>query len=519
MKKIIISIFLLSTLFFSCSDFLDRNSLSELSNETFWSSEGDATKALVGCYDALQMEGGIAFVWPGASTCSLRELEFATDNGFFLWIPWVAPDVLTNNTLSPTSGLVQAAWKASYTGIARCNAVIKNVPLMTEDQISKEKANQIVCEAKFLRALYYNHLTSLYRDVPLTLDVLTVATSQVPKSPKAEVVAQIIKDLKDISGEDMLPLTTDRGRATRGAALGLLCRVYLYNEMYEEAADAAEQVIKLNEYIIDPNYSTLFTEAGNTSKEILFAVRFKNTDQSQGEGGFLAYNYGYPMEWITPYKNLANDFYCKEGKSITDSNLYDPDDDSNRDPRLTYSIVTPNSTWNGAWGKESARDAWWRYNSPSELYVRKYQYGSTDWKPDNQDFYIIRYADILLMRAEALANLSQEKTEIMGLIDEVRQRADVKMPKVEDAEGSNLSYEQLLDVIKHERRVEFAFEGFRYFDLLRWKGMEDAYAKCRAEGYGGSHIFDSKKGYVWPISQTELDNNRALVQAPEWGSK
>lgn len=514
MKKYIISILLLSLLFFSCSDFLDRNSMSELSNETFWSNEEDATKALVGCYDALQMEGGMGFVWPGGYTCSLRELDFVTDNGFFLWIPWVAPDVITNNTLSPTSSVVRAVWKASYTGIGRCNAVIKNVPLMVEEgKIGEEVANQLVCEAKFLRALHYNHLTSLYRDVPLTLDVLTVATSQIPKSPKADVVAQIVKDLKEISADGMLPLQAERGRATKGAALALLSRVYLYNEMYSEAAQAAKDVIDLGEYIIDPSYATLFTEAGCASNEIIFAIRFKNTDQSNGEGGFLAYNYGYPMEWQAPYRNLADDFYCKDGKPVDVSELYNPDDDSERDPRLTYTLITPNSTWDG----QKASEAWWLYNSPGMHYLRKYQPKASNWQPDNQDMYVMRYADVLLMRAEALAKQSQGKEEIMSLIDQVRQRQDVMMPKVKDAEGSGLSYEQLVDVIKHERRVELAFEGCRYFDLLRWKDMEEAYAKCRAEGYGGSHIFDSNKGYVWPISQTELDNNRALVQAPEWG--
>ena len=133
--------------------------------------------------------------------------------------------------------------------------------------------------------------------------------------------------------------------------------------------------------------------------------------------------------------------------------------------------------------------------------------------------YVIRYADVLLMRAEALAKQNTGKDEIMSMMNQVRQRADVMMPKVEDAEGSNLSYDQLLDVVKHERRVELALEGTRYFDLMRWKEMDKAYERCRADGGAGSHIFDSSKGYVWPIPQSELDNNRALVQAPEWGGK
>ena len=79
------------------------------------------------------------------------------------------------------------------------------------------------------------------------------------------------------------------------------------------------------------------------------------------------------------------------------------------------------------------------------------------------------------------------------MVNQVRQRADVMMPKVEDAEGSNLSYDQLLDVVKHERRVELALEGTRYFDLMRWKEMDKAYERCRADGGAGSHIFDSSK--------------------------
>ena len=153
------------------------------------------------------------------------------------------------------------------------------------------------------------------------------------------------------------------------------------------------------------------------------------------------------------------------------------------------------------------------------VFMRKYQNQPTTWTADNQDMYVIRYADVLLMRAEALAKQNTGKDEIMSMVNQVRQRADVMMPKVEDAEGSNLSYDQLLDVVKHERRVELALEGTRYFDLMRWKEMDKAYERCRADGGAGSHIFDSSKGYVWPIPQSELDNNRALVQAPEWGGK
>lgn len=135
MKKIYYSVILsLAFSLFSCSDFLDRESLSELSNGNFWNTEADATKALVGCYDALQSEGSLGFCWPGGNTCSLRELEFATDNGYFAWIPWVGPDVITTNTMSPTAAVTKAVWNASYAGIARCNNVIEKVPANAGDR-------------------------------------------------------------------------------------------------------------------------------------------------------------------------------------------------------------------------------------------------------------------------------------------------------------------------------------------------------------------------------------------------
>ena len=190
------------------------------------------------------------------------------------------------------------------------------------------------------------------------------------------------------------------------------------------------------------------------------------------------------MEWQLPYPNLANDYYCIDGKPISSSPLYNPDDDSTRDPRLTYTLMTKNGDTYA--GKVS--ESWWCSNSPFQLFMRKYQNQPTTWAADNQDMYVIRYADVM-------------------------------MPKVEDAEGGNLSYEQLLDVVKHERRVELALEGTRYFDLMRWKEMDKAYERCRQDGGAGSHIFDNSKGYVWPIPQSELDNNRALVQAPEWGGQ
>lgn len=503
---------LIAFLLSGCTDFLERASLSELSAETFWSSQKEAEMALAGCFDALQAEG-LYFVWPGNWTSSPRELDCVTDDGFYTWDYLPANDI-AKNTLTASSTVVSTVWKACYRGIARCNQVILYVPQMDENAIDKTVADRIVGEAKFLRAFLYNYLTSLYRDVPLSLE--PTVTGHIPKSTKNVIIDYITNELEEVAASNALPVTldeTDFGRITKGAAYALLSRIYLYNERYAAAADAAAKVMQSGKYAVDPDYDKLFSDAGTRSNEIIFSVRYSGL--VQGEEGFLSLGNAYvwgPMNWLLPYKNLVNEYYYIDGKPVGQSSTYNnPTDFATRDPRLRFNIITP-GTWWGGWGTVDE-------TGPSKGYFfGKWQQDDWDWY-DSQDYYVIRYADVLLMRAEALAKSGGNKNEIMQLINQVRQRPTVNMPKVENAEGANLTHEQLFKVIQHERRVEFAFEGFRYMDLLRWKELDQAFARARAEGIGGAHTFLGDKNYVWPIPQVELDNNPVLNQAPEWGGQ
>jgi hypothetical protein len=143
-----------------------------------------------------------------------------------------------------------------------------------------------------------------------------------------------------------------------------------------------------------------------------------------------------------------------------------------------------------------------------------------------QDFYVIRYAHVLLMRAEALVQSgSYSEGEVIGLINHIRDR--VNMPHVEDVEGTGLSQSELLEVVKHERRVETAFEGLRYFDLMRWGELKKKYdeymnggelqeMKDRGFPTPRDRVFEDPKHWKWPIPQSELDNNKALEQHSEW---
>lgn len=178
--------------------------------------------------------------------------------------------------------------------------------------------------------------------------------------------------------------------------------------------------------------------------------------------------------------------------------------------------------WNGKGGE----GAWYggAAASLSTVYVMKY-FDPTDtsnsWD-NGQDFYVVRYAEVLLSLAEALVQKGgYDEAEVRSLINQVRQRGDVMMPKVEDVEGTGLSTGDLLNVIKHERRVELAFEGLRLFDVYRWKMLDQAVNNIEKErttlglAYE-TRQYNGERDYVWPIPTAELDSNDLLEQHELW---
>lgn len=488
----------------SCSDFLDLENPSESSVGNYWNNQAEAEAMLAGCYSVLQEQGLYYNYYNGADPRALD--GFGTTDGASGWWFWSPAEMaLAWGNLAPSHELVEVVWNACYKGIARCNEVICYVPQMGADKIAPSAAERILAEAKFLRAFYYNYLTSLYRDVPLSLEPTT--TGYIPVSKKADVVKYITDELKAVAESDALPeriSADERGRVSKGAAWALLSRIYLYNEMWTEAAEAANKVIDLNVYNLEPDYLKLFSEAGNTSPEIIFAVRFSATADGNDNNmrGFLSTRNN--DEYYTPIgvtQSLLNEYYDKDGNPVeqsTYSNLTDP---TMRDPRWGYCFTGIQEDW--------VSEDWINWTQVLTGKINKYQdYTVTEKFYDDQDYYVIRYADVLLMRAEALANSGGAASEIEGLINQVRDRQSVSMPHVTAQEVTY--HGSLLNLIKHERRVEFAFEGLRYFDLKRW-GETSALQETNYIG--------AEKARVWPIPQSELDNNKYLVQAPEWGGE
>jgi len=492
-------------------DFLQRDSLTQLAEGSFWKTERDAQLGINGVYDALQDRALYSGSLNGAA--GLPMYDALSDNTFNNWT-WEGPGDYMQGRIDPGNWQFQGLWDASYRGIARANLALDKIANMPESGITNARKAVYVAQAKFLRALFYTNLAIFFEDVPLIMKPQTLEESFVPKNSFNEVKDAIIKDLTEAAND--LPASypaAEYGYATKGAALGLLARIQLYSKNYAGVLTATEQMLSLG-YSITGNFGTLFTPAGETNRDIVFSVRFTLTQSNNGEL-FSGTFEGSPKIDMVPLRNLIRDFYCTDGKPITSSTLYDPTKENlNRDPRLTSSvyftgdifIVNLNRAFTG--------------NTPTKYGQRKYirngpsPTGIGVASPGGQDFYVIRYADILLMRAEALAELGRQG-EAYPLVNQVRAR--VNMPTVENAEGAGLNKEQMIEVIRHERRVELAFEGLRFFDLKRWGKMSEAFQRIIADGTPGySPVYRQGRSETLPIPLRELDINKQLEQHPAW---
>ena len=508
----------------SCSDsFLDKNSLTESSTATFWQTEDDATMALVACYDGLQsnqLYGG------GPWDFGQLNLECLSDNGgHFNWSGWMEGFDIANGTHSAGSWAVGSYWDALYEVVKRCNSVIANIDRvdMPEAKIAQYKA-----EAMTLRALMYIHLTMTYNDVPYLTEPLTIDNAEMPATPRADIVAAEIQNLK--AAAPALPTTADRGRITRGACLALLGRLALYNQKWDDAISAYQEVTRLG-YTLAADYSTLFTTAGETQPEILFAVRFEGPGLDEGTQFNAHWN--TPLEAMNGTLNLADDYYRLDGSKATEHDYAAKKADGsldvnqpnfaywqNRDPRLYATLFVPGMSWNGRGGADAPYGG--AAASFSTIYVMKYfDPADTGNSWDNgQDFYVVRYAEVLLSLAEALVEKGgYNESNVLSLVNQVRQRAG--MPTVESVEGTGLSKDKLLQVIRHERRVELAFEGLRLYDEYRWHQLKEAIDAVNAERttYGLAYearIYNGERDYKWPIPTDEIDSNSQLKQHEGW---
>ncbi len=534
-------ILLLSTA--SCGDdFFNISNPNEISETNFWKTEDDALMALTGCYDAMQ-DGDLFNDYIDGGKFGFLCRETCTDNGDHTWGDWMYGSTIAKGTSSANDGCFSKYWNANYELIKRCNTLIKNIDGMTIDE--KKKA-AFKAEAIALRALGYCDLVSVFRDVPYLEEPLTLAECEPARTSKEEIATKVLADLK--ANLPNLPAkgAAAQGRLTQEAGYAIMGRLALFTKHYDEAIDAYNHVI--GKYSLFKsgdgsdgykNYSELFTEKNEECDEVILGVHYVGPGKNEGQT--FSISWGGPMNAIEATRNLCDDYYCTDGlpidksplfKGKTGKDAYDPDHPDfaryeNRDPRLKGTLFVPGMKWlNDTYDYDKTT------NPSGKKIPSKSQVAIMKWfVPENManeydgslDYYVIRYAEVLLSLSEAMIEKGgYSQAEITKYINEVRDR--VHMPKVEDVEGTGLSQEQLRQIVRHERRVELAFEDLRFADLYRWGEWKNSIDRMHKEyeTYGDGCYERQYRGAqddVWPIPQNEIDTDKNLKQHKEWGGE
>lgn len=450
----------------SCSDFLETTPKDALSPSTAWATEADAEKFLVGCYDG----------WISGST--LLYWDCASDIGYNNF-PWEGWTVMGDGSLTPAN--VGTSFY-NFKTIRKCNTLlenINNIPFSNED-----KRKDIIAQARAIRAYSYAILNFWYGGVPIIGLYESAEEAKVPRDTE-EKVKQFIYDEIDAAIEDINLTPKARGYVAKGAALAIKMRTALYWDDYERAAAASKAIMELKQYTLDLDYAGLFTLAGQASNEIILASQYLEVLKKLGTIGQMYNNADGGWSSIVPTQNLVDMYEMTDGLTKEESPLYDPKYPFNeRDPRMSMTLLFPGQDWQ-AKGKETqilntldqtlpdgskntnyplvADNAsktgltWAKYLAPMEQY-------NDIWNTSASPI-IFRYAEVLLTYAEATNELTGPSNEVYDALDQIRLRAG--MPAVDRTKYA--TKETLRELIRRERGVEFAGEGIRRADIVRWK--------------------------------------------------
>jgi hypothetical protein len=500
MKKFTTStIILVSIFFYGCSGFLDTEPSDKYILDNYWETQERAVAALNGVYASLLHSG----IYGGDNPLLLENL---TPNAYH----YQGDDnLIVTGKHNAGTGWFNTTWNRAYEGIGRANNFLSYVEQVPMDAALK---NRYIAEAKFLRAVFYFPLWSLYGGAPLILDPTNAATQEhLPRNSSAELLTQILRDLEEASEPDVLPTSysgADKGRVTIGAVLALKARILLYAGRWTEAAHAAKQVIDLDFYSLFPNYRELFYLENEGNQEVIFDLQYKYPEFTHSFDMTLdEYNN------VAPLPDLVNDYYAIDGLPIGKSSVYDPAHPyDNRDPRLQQTVIVKGSLFKNKVVTEG--------QYPRTGYGQKKYTVYKDDEPkatiragDSELNYIfIRYADILLTYAEAKNEADGPDDDIYFYLNQIRDRAG--MPHFPE----NLNQDELRKEIRHERRIELAGEGLYYFDIRRWK---IAHSVLNGDVYNDkgeridTRIFLNPRDYLWPVPSVAIQENAALLPQNE----
>ena len=448
LKYIVIIVLLIS--FQSCEDYLEILPEGQENSENFFNSPSDYEDALIGVYDLLSTTALNNILGEIASDNTLCGGENPTDV-----LEWQQIDDMIHN---PDNGALRSIFQWMYAGISRANYIVE-----FQDKIDFEGKDQILAENLFLRSYYYAELVKWFGDVPMYVNGrISIEDSQsINRTPASEVYTQIELDL--LEAIPNLPWTqTQQGRVTKGAALALLGKIYLYQEKFPEAANALDQVINSGQYQLVDNYSTIFLNSNENNSESVFEVQYSGAQEGASfncfqclEGNFASGFMG--VRWSGgDYSPYAFGFSF----NVPLQSLYDAyeDGDSRRDATIfdVESFIASRPGVSITEGNEHTGYFNFKYIPYAEAILpdQNINHGN--------NYRAIRYSDVLLMAAEAYNRGGLNDAIAQDYLNQVRQRAFGDMDHDITAGGSVLT-----DAIWEERRLELAGEGHRFFDQVR----------------------------------------------------
>lgn len=472
MKKILLIITSCLAIFSSCKDFLKEEPYSFLSNSNFYQNENDALAALNGVFTPMQAQS-----FYGRTAWLITELT--GDNLLALGNATVDRGTLNNYTFTASNGEISNWWNQNYLMINRANDVIVNVPNISMDTTRR---NDIVGNAKFLRALAYFELMRTFGDLPVFLAPTGAQSNLTPsRTPVADIYKLIIQDLK-YAEANCLPenkiATVNKGRVSSGAAASLLAKVYLTRAStsaaapgdYADALNQCNKVINSGLYKLLPVYADIFDCNKKNGAEHIFSVQFEMPPST----GNIVIRMMYPTQ---------SGGSASFGASTSLFNSYTKADST----RKNWNVTNKSGTTTVSPYFFKYRDSQWTSQSNNSR---------TNW-------LILRYADVLLMQSEAMNQLDAGDAKKFDGINKVRTRAGLA--------GLNLSNtpakDNFVDALLNERAWELCMEGHRRWDLLRMGKLKQVMQANR-----GVTVQDNQ--LLLPIPQTELDLNPNLKQNP-----
>lgn len=476
-----------------CKDFLSPAPQGKLTEEVFFSEEEGALMGVNAIYSRLREWDQEGFPWfvicelPGDNSNTGSELSDGSTARL---------NTVNNFTYDASVDELNNWWVGNFNAIASCNVALESLNGLSNEDL------KISCtaQARFFRGFFYFNLVKAFGGVPLMLNVPQPGEYNKPRATTEQVYNAIVEDLtyaiKHLPTRQQWG-TKELGRVSKGTAEGLLAKVYLFQQDYEHAFQYADSVITRGEYDLHPNYRDLFNPNSFYSQEVMLADQFLWQDNRDNESQFVMWQ-GVRGFWgwgfLSPTESLVNSY--EAGDPRLEATVFFSGDTvggvgtvtfaDGLDPRANHKVIWPTTYWN-----------------------------ASSFTKTNAHLYFLRYADVLLVYAEA-ANELGKTPEALAKLELVRKRARESVASGVDntnilPEISETDKARLREIIWHERRMELALEGHRFFDLIRADKVVPGYALQELKADNPNTNFSAARNSVFLIPQKQLDISQGVL--------